>query len=491
MNGRRDGAGRELDGLAEMVRGMLRCDAVVVALWGDGHGVGADGIAPALARQLALSYGPDAPPTDAGPLAHELLGYVDAARSSLSREGRVVGLVFALSHGERPDVALLDALARTCEFALEYGSAHTTTPQELEALEVHADSFASLLPALTRMIERAVGPVTVGVSVLDEATGTLSTADGSFGLPTALTRRYAVDPNDLHSNAARVFELQRPFVSNHVIGDPAILQDYPRAFGITSMIALPLVVGGRSIGVLMIANLPAGFRAEDLERATALAPRISVAVELARTGEARRRSRSQEAELLQHRERQRIADDLHDHVSQLLFAAQLALDRARGEGAADDDVRSASELVRRAETALRDAIFVLESPTGPLSAELASVARAARDQWGVDVVDEVDPALDARVPPEITAELVRAARECLTNAAKHAGPCVVHLAVTPVGRDAVRLTVTDDGTGARSGTSTGHGLASLRRRAADLGGELTLRSGPGGTGVALLLPLPG
>lgn len=480
---------RELDGLAVMVRRMLRCDAVVVALAAGGipgaGAVGADGVAPVVARQLVLPYVPDAPPAGPGPLAHELLGYVDAARSSLSRDGRVVGLVFALSRSGRPDIALLDALARTCEFTLEYRQTPTTAPQELEALELHAESFAALLPALTRMVVHAVGTVTVGVSVLDELTGTLSTADGSFGLRTTLTRQYSIDPHDLHSNAARVFELQRPFISNHVIGDPAILQDYPRAFGITSMIALPLVVAGRSIGVLMIANLPGGFDAGDLERASALTPRTAVAVELARIAEARRRDRLREAELLQHRERQRIADDLHDHVSQLLFAAQLALDRAPQQGTS---VPAAAELVRRAETALRDTISVLQSPSGPLSTELASVACTAREQWGIDVVESIDPALDARVEPEIGAALVRAAGECLTNAAKHAGPCVVHLAVAAAGPHAVRLSVTDDGAGARSDSGAGHGLSSLRRRAGDLGGELTLTSGPDGTSVVLMLP---
>lgn len=475
-----------------MVRRMLRCDAVVVAVWDDGSAIGVDGIDAEAARELVIPFGPDGnrDDVDPGPLAHEALGFADAVRTSLSQGGRVIGLVIALSRGGRPDAALVQALARTCEFSIEFQQTGSPAAGELDALELHADSFASLMPALTTMVQRVLGPVTVGVSVLDSATGALLTADGSFGLPTALTRQYRIDPNDLHSNAARVFELQRPYVSNAVIGDPAILQDYPRAFGITSMIALPLVARGRSIGVLLIANQPGGFTTEDFERAAELAPRIAVAIELARIGEDRRRSRQREAELLQHRERQRIADDLHDHVSQLLFAAQLALDDARQTQPHGGAVRTASDLIRRAETALRDAIFVLGSPPLALSAELAAVAGAAREQWGITVVESVDPALDGRVPPDVAAELVRTARESLTNAAKHAGRCVVHLALEAVGDAAVRLRVSDDGPGTGSGAA-GHGLAALRRRAAALGGELTVESTVGGTDVVLQLLLPG
>jgi signal transduction histidine kinase len=603
----------DLDVLCAMVTSVLDSDGAALVLWGESERtIGCSGLDRGDASDLARPFEPGPAPAAATSDLRRI-GFATSVRSSLTRDGRVVGLLFVLMKSEsRPDLPLVDALARCCESAIEYGLHSTAAPlSSLDALVLHSDSFRVLLPALTAAIREQMPEVGVGLSVLDADSGLLKTADGSFGLPTEVTKSYSIDPNDLHSNAARVFELQRPFASNRVIGDPAILQNYPIAFGISSMVALPLSVAGRSTGVLMIADKPGGFSAADVEVASRLLPQISVAVELARLNQARifaheseqvlaelsvaspedrldidrlrpalgraaaileldelrlvegkgtvlsiqpdhhslpplrfsshalafecgapvrsalllevtrtlggvfspaerqfaaetaralgetmsrAHARRQEAELVQHRERRRIADDLHDDVSQLLFAAQLALD-AGGRASHERGVREASDLIRRAETALRDAIFVLHLPQSSLSAELAGVISAVHAEWGLEVAVEVDETVDAVVSPEVAAEITRSARECLVNTAKHAGRCTarVQLRLSDDGAD-VELLIADTGRGGL-GTSPprselgGHGLAALRRRAAQLGGKIEFRSEPSqGTAVTVTIP---
>jgi len=111
----------------------------------------------------------------------------------------------------------------------------------------------------------------------DPERNVLQMVAGSFGAPGAVTASYQVNPGDLRSNAARVFELQRPYLTNHAHGDPAVLQDYAEAFAIERLLSVPLSVGDRAIGVLHVSNKPTEFGLRDIEELERLAPRIAVA----------------------------------------------------------------------------------------------------------------------------------------------------------------------------------------------------------------------
>ena len=84
----------------------------------------------------------------------------------------------------------------------------------------------------------------------------------------------------------------------------------------------------------------------------------------------------------------------------------------------------------------------------------------------------------------------RIAAEAVANAARHSGARSV-LVRLEAGPQVVRLDVVDDGTGVRPGApsrGTGLGLASMRLRAEELGGTLTLDSSPAGTRIHVELP---
>jgi signal transduction histidine kinase len=100
------------------------------------------------------------------------------------------------------------------------------------------------------------------------------------------------------------------------------------------------------------------------------------------------------------------------------------------------------------------------------------------------------------LPPRVEVALYRVCQEALTNVARHAGAntCTLHVALKEA--SALRLEVRDDGCGLPDPRESSHvrsgvGLRSMRERASELGGSLTVESLPeGGTRVCARLPLP-
>lgn len=192
------------------------------------------------------------------------------------------------------------------------------------------------------------------------------------------------------------------------------------------------------------------------------------------------------------RERQRLARDLHDSVTQTLFSMTLT-------------ARSAALLLGRDPKGLRDQLDQIEDlaqgalsemnalggeqPASPLTEgglaaglERHLTERARQD--GLEVAFELDG--DERLPEREERALLRIAQEALNNVVKHAGvsTAVVRLRL----RHPCRLEVEDEGRGfdrALAG-ERGVGLSSMRERAAETGWRLTVVSAPGaGTRVVV------
>ena len=223
---------------------------------------------------------------------------------------------------------------------------------------------------------------------------------------------------------------------------------------------------------------------------------VNESARLLAEGLARTTTLRHEAELSQHRERQRIADDLHSDVSQLLVSAQKALESSTElEGDAGESARQAASLVHRAEVALRDAIFVLNSPQHTLSEALTEVVSAVNSHWSLEVDLDVDPGVDPFVSSKITGVLARATREALMNTVKHAGPATSKVTARLVGQDDshIEVDIVDNGRGADPAAVTktnGHGLTAMRRRVDALGGTVEVEGKSGqGTRVSLRIPL--
>lgn len=211
-------------------------------------------------------------------------------------------------------------------------------------------------------------------------------------------------------------------------------------------------------------------------------------------------------------ERARLSHEIHDSVGQGLSSISLLL------GAAEQDwdrrPAAARAHVAAAGVAARDGLVEVRRVVRDLAPE-----DLAADATGESLVEALRRAsagaaaaaagLDLRVvvhgdatpvPAPLAAALVRSARGAVANVVEHAraSRVVVTLTYLP---DEVLLDVRDDGRGFEPGRpghgfsragDRGHGLAGIRRRAADLGGVATVESAPGdGTTLSVRLPLDG
>jgi signal transduction histidine kinase len=200
-------------------------------------------------------------------------------------------------------------------------------------------------------------------------------------------------------------------------------------------------------------------------------------------------------------ERQRIARDLHDSVSQALFSTTLRVRTAQralareglgSTGPVGEQLSEIGQLTRSALAEMR--ALILELRPGALAEEglvaaLTEQASVLSAREGL-VIEVGGPAEGLPLGPEAEEQLYRLGQEALANVVKHAQ--ATRAAVEIAARDGtVSLEVRDDGRGFDpTGVTGGHfGLRSMRGRVADLGGRLEVTSAPGhGTVVHAEVP---
>ena len=285
----------------------------------------------------------------------------------------------------------------------------------------------------------------------------------------------------------------------------ADIRDDPRFEGwpaahpqMSHFLGVPVRDGDQVLGIIFAANKTTsaaaekrGFTERDLQILSLFAAHAAIALTNARLYE-----RSRELSVIQ--ERSRLARELHDAVTQKLFSirahARAAAVLAGREPFDADRVQAEIEVVAalgaEAHAELRAVIDGLAPPdldAGGLAESLRRYAALAGRAHGIPVTfTAVElPSL----PPPTEAALYRVAQEALHNALRHAGAGTVCLGLTRTPRR-VTLEVGDDGHGfAPEAPSGGVGLASMRERAASVGGTLTVKSGADGTLVRMTVPV--
>ncbi len=251
---------------------------------------------------------------------------------------------------------------------------------------------------------------------------------------------------------------------------------------------------GQRVGRLLVPARAGQDRLDELDRA-ALQPLADLAAPAVSALCLQEELAASRARLVGAREeeRRRLRRDVHDGLGPSLAAVRLRVDTAvallpTGSASASLLADASLELheiageMRRITENLRPPTLErlgLAGALGDLVGRLSSPALPA----ALDVPPRL-PALD----PAVELAAYRIAAEALANAVKHstAQRVAVCLAATAGG---ITLTVTDDGTGIRAGTSgDGVGLRSMVERAADAGGTCEVRSGAAGTTVTAHLP---
>jgi signal transduction histidine kinase len=200
-------------------------------------------------------------------------------------------------------------------------------------------------------------------------------------------------------------------------------------------------------------------------------------------------------------ERQRIARDLHDSVSQSLFSTTLhvrtaqralELEELDAPGLVGEELSEIGQLTRGALAEMRALIFELQP--GALAEEglvaaLTKQASALSAREGLSIGVHGP---DERLPlaPEVEEQLYRIGQEALANVVKHAraSSATIHIAAAD---GTVLIEVTDDGRGFDpAAVGREHfGLRSMRGRVADLQGRLQVTSTPG-RGTVLRVEVP-
>ena len=200
-------------------------------------------------------------------------------------------------------------------------------------------------------------------------------------------------------------------------------------------------------------------------------------------------------------ERVRLGRDLHDSLSQTLYAVSLTLEGARNRLSHPTQAETQRRIdqciveLRRLNQEIRAYIKELEPTTMQresfLEALTAMLAALPVDEAAVRLERRVDVEAATLIPPEWATEVVNIVREAISNSLRHGRPRVITVRIQR-GDAAVALAVQDDGSGftPASAATQGHGLANMQARAAALGGTLQVSSSPGkGTRISLTLPV--
>jgi signal transduction histidine kinase len=202
--------------------------------------------------------------------------------------------------------------------------------------------------------------------------------------------------------------------------------------------------------------------------------------------------RHQERRIAIDAERQRLLRDMHDGMGGVLTHLLLDLRRRR---LSQDEIEQGLQM---AVDDMRNLASAIDAGHGPIDEALAmfrerTAARLTRSQVAFEWRCQLPfpaPSLDARR----LLSLYRLLQEGVANALRHAGASRIELAVEAVGDDAVRITLTDDGTGfepanVASLPGEGRGLANMRHRADQMGGHLRIESAAE-QGTQLILTVP-
>jgi len=253
---------------------------------------------------------------------------------------------------------------------------------------------------------------------------------------------------------------------------------------------VPLTLKDRVIGMLVLTSSEAGaFTPHHAALAQAIANQAAIAIENARLYE-------QAQALAALEERQKLARELHDSVSQALYSIALGVHTART--LLDRDPALVAEplddllaLTKAGLAEMRALIFELR----PESLETEGLVSALTKQGEAlqarhEVAVHLDLGAEPDLPLLVKQDLYRIAQEALHNTVKHAQARQVDLCLNQTS-EAVRLEVRDDGVGFDpAGVFPGHlGLHSMQERITQLGGVLSIESTPGqGTAIRAWVP---
>ncbi|MEM7347545.1 MAG: GAF domain-containing sensor histidine kinase [Chloroflexota bacterium] len=332
---------------------------------------------------------------------------------------------------------------------------------------------------------------------------------------------------------ARAVLENRPVRSDDAMIDPQRLGQPAGHPPVATFLGVPLRIKNEPIGMIGVANRPHPYEDDHEQLLMTYAAQVAIVIrnaqlyeqltaakseleekvadrtqQLEEAKEALARKAEQLQQLLtetvdvEERERQRIAQDMHDSSNQLLVGAMLELKSAHKRldngnlGQAEESLESVQEILHRVEAEIKRIIYDLHPPTlDALGLGPALRRYAARFEQYTDIPCTVEVlGKERRLAPRLEINIYRLMQEALQNVSAHAQASQANL-ILVFSLKNLKLTITDNGQGfdlaSAQQDNLGHfGLLSMNERAESLGGRLFIDSRLGeGTGIELVVPI--
>jgi len=382
------------------------------------------------------------------------------ARELLRRQQVAEGLrgILAVLNSNRALEEILDYIVGEARRLLEAEAAaiYRLGPDQMLSIQ----SAQGLSDAYVARADLALGQLATGRSVLERRPISLPDVDAMI--------RVASEETD-QERIALLIELAQQF---------------------NAVLAVPLITKDQAVGALPLYYArPHDFSQEEIDLAVAFCDQSALAIENAKL-----RERVKEEAI--NTERSRLARDLHDSVTQMLFSASLISEVLpavwrRDPAEAELALGELRQLTRGALAEMRTMLLELR-PAGLQNARLEDLLRQLTESLAGRMHAPVRVSIQGPIelPQESRLAFYRIAQEALNNITKHSGATQVEVHLTQLPQ-AVELRVWDDGCGFELHRApTDHlGLTIMRERAASIGAEIHITSQPGdGTEIRVTYP---
>lgn len=390
------------------------------------------------------------------------------------------------------DEVMVQALAGAAGIAIDNARLYEETTRRQRWLEAAGEVTAQLLGAgdateILRLIaSRALEMSGADYTMIalpdgdeDDVTELVVAVSTGMGSESITGRRIPVG----ESTSGAVLTDHTPRIVPSLAFDPA------RGLGVEFGPALVLPLGSDDsvVGILLAVRAPGSppFGEQELQVVSSFADQAALALQRAESQAAKR-------ELEVFADRDRIAQDLHDHVIQRLFAIGLSLQgtqrRAKSPVVAEritGHIDQLHEVIQDIRTAIFD-LQEKQTGAGALRSRLHDVITEVTQDAPVRTTVRMSGPLDL-VPAGLAEDAEAVVREAVSNVVRHARAQEVIVTVSVA--DDLVIDVSDDGVGMPE-TVARSGLHNLHQRAVAAGGTLTVGPGEnGGTRVVFAVPL--
>jgi nitrate/nitrite-specific signal transduction histidine kinase len=404
----------------------------------------------------------------------------------ISRQ-RVLGVMFAVTKGYRvfsdQEIELLTSIGQQVGVVVENAWLFAKAEQRLQELEALYRADEELYRHL-RLEQVFQTLVNVALDILQADKSSLMVWDDRMERLVVRASR-GFSPKTLEQMSFSLGEgtaglaaaTGEPAIVEDTSEDPRVLKHIIEPEGIRSLMNVPIKIAGRVFGVFNVDyTQPRAYGEEEKRLFIALAQRAALTIENAQLYE-----QAQQAAVLE--ERQRLARDLHDAVTQTLFSASLIAEvlPRLWEHNIEEGWRRLEELRQLTRGALAEmrTLLVELRPSAILEAEMNDLLRQLTEAVTARarVASVVEIEAEFTLPDDVKVAFYRIAQEALNNVVKHAEASNVHVSLTETS-GVIEMCISDDGCGYNpEDVSPEHlGLGIMRERAEFVGADLEVET---------------